>query len=59
MHADYDRAVLRDRIDLERAGHEFPGNFVANVTFQAIEWRLAAERQASFVVVELEVVGNH
>jgi len=37
MHADYDRAVLRDRIDLERAGHEFPGNFVAHVTFQAIE----------------------
>ncbi len=55
VDADLDRAVVGDGIDLERSWNEFARDFAADIVLDAIEHGLAANGQASFVVIELHV----
>jgi len=51
--------IVGNRIYLEGSGNEFPRNLAADVVLDGVDERLRADGQTRFVVVELQVVGNH
>jgi len=58
VDADFDRAVVGDGVDLERAGDEFSGDFAADVVLDPLDEGLPSAAQAGLVVIELDVVGD-
>ena len=58
VDADLDRAVVGDRVDLERPGDEFSGDFAADVVLDPFDESWASAAQSGLVVIELQVVGQ-
>jgi hypothetical protein len=59
VDADLDGAVIVHGVDLEGAGDEFAVNLAADVVLDGFDERFASYGEAGFVVVELEVLGDH
>ena len=56
VDADLDRAVVGDRVDLERPGDEFSGDFATDVVLDPFDESWASAAQSGLVVIELQVV---
>lgn len=56
VNADFERAIICNRIDLKRSPYKFPRYFAADVLLDRVHGRLPCAHQTSEVVVKLQVV---
>src|SRR5579859_207166 len=58
VDAHFDRAVSLHVVNLQSSGNKFASHFATDVFFDAVCERYSAERDASLIVVELNVIGE-
>src|SRR5258707_6946177 len=58
VYTDLHRAVFGNGIHLQRPRHKFSGHFAADVVLDALHQSLPSAAQASFIVINLKIVGK-